>query len=322
MSEKPTGLVARLLPGAMPWWGITARGLCMGAADVVPGVSGGTMALVLGIYERFIGSLGSIDLALVKSLPKLFGAKREEAFTELRRADIAFLVFLALGIGTAILSASKLIPWLIDHYPAHMNALFFGMIVASVAVPFKMMQRHGVVEAINFVLMTAFAWWFSGLSVLEIQMPLPALFVCGTVAICAMMLPGISGSFLLLILGQYKYVLSALRDLNIPVIVVFGGGCVFGLLAFSRVLRWLLAKFPSPTLAALCGLMVGSLQKIWPYKDYAATELVGEKVVSSGVNVWPWSERFVTDPFFPAALLVLGAVVVIVLERFGAAKSH
>ncbi len=207
----------QVLSGDMPWWAISLRGMAMGAADVVPGVSGGTMALILGVYTRFIDALRSLNGALLKEvlvfLKAGLGAEARPRFwAAVRGADTFFLAFLGAGVVTAIASFSKVIPWLIDHYPAHMNGLFFGMIAASTMVPFRMMERRGAVQLVAFVLATAFAFWFSGLPVLNVEASLPFLFVCGAIAICAMMLPGVSGSFLLLVLGQYTYVLTALKN--------------------------------------------------------------------------------------------------------------
>jgi len=319
--SRPT--LKDLLPQEMPWWAISARGLGMGAADVVPGVSGGTMALILGIYDRFITALSNLNLELLKASFGVFNKnKRPRLYAAIRESDLMFLVFLGLGIVTAIASFAKVIPWLLDNYPAHMNGFFFGMILASTIVPFRMMTKRGVTQFICFALSTGFAFWFSNLPMLAVDASLPFLFICGAIAICAMMLPGVSGSFLLLILGQYKYVLSGLRDLNLPVILVFSGGCGFGLLAFSRVLSWLLKRFHSSTLAALCGLMLGSLQKLWPFKDVSTKVVVGKKIVSAGANVFPWSDAHASPVVFPIALLVFGMILVLALEKIGKRTQH
>lgn len=324
-SPGPSRL-AQVLSGDMPWWAISLRGMAMGAADVVPGVSGGTMALILGVYTRFIDALRSLNGALLKEvlvfLKAGLGAEARPRFwAAVRGADTFFLAFLGAGVVTAIASFSKVIPWLIDNYPAHMNGLFFGMIAASTMVPFRMMERRGAVQLVAFVAATAFAFWFSGLPVLNVEASLPFLFVCGAIAICAMMLPGVSGSFLLLVLGQYTYVLTALKNLDLAVIMVFGAGCATGLLSFSRLLSWLLHRYQATTLAALCGLMVGSLQKVWPFKDMSAQIVVGKKVVSAGANVLPNDPSYTGAVALPLALMVVGLIAVVVLEKVGAAKG-
>ena len=295
----------------------------MGVADVVPGVSGGTMALILGIYSRFIGALSKINLDLLKTIPSLLkSSQRHVFFRAVREADLMFLVCLGAGIVTAIGSFAKIIPWLIENYPAQMNGFFFGMIIGSIVLPFKMMEKRGPIQVVTFLIATAFAFWFSNLPLLATAASHPFLFVCGAIAICAMLLPGVSGSFLLLVLGQYKYVLDSLRELNFVVIAVFGSGCAFGLLSFSRLLRWLLAKFPSSTLAALCGLMIGSLSKLWPYKDVNTKVMVGKKIVSSGTNVTPWSEAHNVSMMSPLALMVFGLILVLLLERIGSRRAN
>lgn len=312
---------------SLPWWGIVWRGMAMGAADVVPGVSGGTMALVLGIYARFILALRNIDIDLLKTALTLvtsgFGAEgRAALISKLKEKDTFFLMILGSGIVASIASFAKLIPWLMDQYPAHMNGLFFGMIMASVLVPLRLMTERGPKQAVSFVLSTAFAYWFTSLPVFQISSGLPFLFLSGAVAICAMLLPGVSGSFLLLVLGQYKYILSSLRDLNIPVIIVFCAGCGVGLLGFSRFLSWLFRTYPATTMASLAGLMVGSLQKIWPYKLSAEAMIVDGKVLSAGRNVLPFDPAYVGDPVMPAVLLVVGAALAYGIERLGHAKEN
>lgn len=301
----------------------------MGAADVVPGVSGGTMALILGIYPRFIGALSRIDVQLVKEVA-LFPLKRDTQalLAALRRADVFFLLALGLGIGVAFVSLARVIPWLITNFPAQMNGFFFGMILASIVIPYKIMQRRGPFEGLAFVAAAAFAYWVTGLELLNLPASLPFLYACGAIAISAMLLPGLSGSFLLLILGQYEYMLRALKDLTtfsppqmvaaLPVVLVFGAGMATGLLGFSRFLRWLLARFPNPTMAALIGLMVGSLRKIWPFKlAPEAPRYVGEKMVSYMPNVFPTDPAYSGPVLTPLLLMLVGLVAVLVLNWLG-----
>lgn len=311
---------------SLPWWGIVWRGMAMGAADVVPGVSGGTMALVLGIYARFILALRNLDVELLKAalaaLGQGLGAEaRAGLLAKLREKDSFFLVILGSGILVSIASFAKLIPWLMDHYPAHMNGLFFGMILASVLVPLRLMKTRGAKQLVAFVLGTAFAYWFTSLPVFQISSSLPFIFLSGAVAICAMLLPGVSGSFLLLVLGQYKFILSSLRDLNLPVIIVFSAGCGVGLLGFSRFLSWLFRTYPASTMATLAGLMVGSLQKIWPYKLTAEALMVDGKVLSAGRNVLPFDPAYTGEALVPGLLLLLGAAIAYGLERLGHGKE-
>lgn len=290
----------------------------MGAADVVPGVSGGTMALVLGIYPRFIAALSALSLGLLR---RLLAASRRgvgELWAEAKAADLPFLAFLGAGIVAAIVTLAKIIPDLIERYPATMNGLFFGMIVASTAVPFRMLTKRGLAEVATFTAATLFAFWVVGLGLFPVDAGLPFLFLSGAIAISAMLLPGISGSFLLLILGQYTRVLEAIHTRDLAVIAVFGAGCALGLLAFSRVLQWLLTHRRNVTLAALGGLMVGSLRKIWPFEvPLEAPVMVGEKVVRSAEKVWPFDPSYAGPVAAPLVALVVGLALVAGLERLG-----
>lgn len=301
-----------------PWWAISLRGVAMGAADVVPGVSGGTMALVLGIYPRFIAALSSLNLGLLRRLFAALRAGTSALWSEIRSADLHFLAFLGAGIVSAVVTLAKIIPSLIETYPATMNGLFFGMIVASTAVPYRMLDRRGPVEAVTFVAAALFSFWVVGLGLFPIDAGLPFLFLSGAVAICAMMLPGISGSFLLLILGQYTRVLEAIHSRDLAVIAVFGAGCAVGLLSFSRVLQWLLTHYRNATLAALCGLMVGSLRKIWPFEvPLEVPVTVGDKVVQDAVKTWPLDPGYPGPIVAPLIAMAVGFAIVAALERLG-----
>ncbi len=300
----------------MPWWGITLRGMAMGAADVVPGVSGGTMALILGIYSRLVHAIKNIDFGLVRSALGVFRGGWRAFSAELSRRDLWFLVQLMAGIAIAILSFAKLIPTMMDRYPEHTRGLFFGMILASIAVPYSLMQRRGLVEFCAFAAMTVFAYWFSNLQALDVRASTWFLFLCGAIAICAMILPGISGAFLLLILGQYRTLLDAIHELDVVTIGVFGLGAVLGITSFSRLLSWLLDHVHSPTMAALCGLMVGSLAKIWPFKSGDAIVLEG-KTISAGANVLPFGEEYGGPVAGPIVAAAVGLGLVVVLTMVG-----
>lgn len=320
MSDAPSASS----PENTPWWAVSLRGMAMGAADVVPGVSGGTMALILGIYPRFIAALTQVDLGLLRrSLAALTGPDRwRRLWREWVQADLTFLLALGLGIGVAVVSLSKVIPFLLRTYPAEMNGLFFGMIAASTLVPYRLMKERGALQAAAFAVCAVFAYLVTGLSVLDVQGGLPYLFACGAIAISAMLLPGISGSFLLLILGQYTRVLDAIHERNLTVIAVFGLGVATGLLTFSRLLKTLLLRYPSTTLAALCGLMLGSLRKIWPFKvALEAPVMVGDKVVQDAQNVFPNDPLYTGSVLFPVLLVGLGFLLVLILERWGGARE-
>jgi putative membrane protein len=273
------------------------RGFLMGAADIVPGVSGGTVALVLGIYHRLIENVRTGSLAL----GSLVRADVRTATTRLREVEWSFLLPLAAGIGTAILALSHTIEALLEEQPVRMSALFFGLVVGSVVVAATLVRgwdaaRLGIAAA--SALVTAVVLGFQQGPVED-----PALwvfFACGAIAICAMILPGISGSFLLLMLGMYDNVLGAVTDRDLVALLVFAVGCVVGLASFSQALHWGLANHERTVLAALIGLMVGSLRVLWPWPDgTSGNELAGP----SG------------DVAIPLALMAIGCAVVIGATR-------
>ena len=245
------------------------RGMLMGGADIIPGVSGGTVALIVGIYERLVTAISHFDLDLITHLRK--GAWREAAV----HVDLRFLVALGLGILTGIASLATLTNHLLLNYQAQTLSLFFGLILASSFLVGRMVERWSLSTVGLLVAGTVFAYWLVG--------QLPAVppegtwyvFLCGAVAICAMILPGISGAFIMVIMGMYADITGAISAVThgeattatFFTLGIFAVGCALGLLSFSKCLRWLLARHESATMATLCGFMFGSLRKIWPFKD-------------------------------------------------------
>ena len=242
------------------------KGMAMGASDVVPGVSGGTIAFITGIYERLIHAIKSINLANLKLLLK-------GRFSEFwQNIDGWFLVCVVAGIGVSFLSLAKLITMLLDTYPQYVWSFFFGLILASTVFVGRDVRW-------NWKTILAFA----AFAVLSFFITSPQnaplaqndsywyIFLCGAIAICAMILPGISGSFILVLLGQYTFMLNALTELQIVIILVFAAGALIGIVAFSHVLNWLFLHFKQITLASLTGFMFGSLNKIWPWKETLTT---------------------------------------------------
>jgi putative membrane protein len=237
-----------------------ARGFCMGAADLVPGVSGGTMAFILGIYQHLLDALHAINLDFLRLIWSL---RWREAF---RSFPWQFLASLGLGIATAILTLSRPIHWALAEHPELVWAFFFGLVLASVFVVRKRVNHWSALLVAILLFAAALTFYFVGLLPLETPHTPLLIFLSGAIAICAMILPGISGAFILVLLGKYRYILGALISLDLVVILTFGAGCVIGLLGFSRLLRWLMARFHDPTIAALTGLMIGSLRKVWPWQ--------------------------------------------------------
>jgi len=244
-------------------------GLIMGAADIVPGVSGGTVALVLGIYNRLVSAISRFD----KQALGLLAAKHWSAAAEY--VDLRFILALGCGIATGIGSLSFLMKKLLDDHLQPTYAVFFGLILGSGVLVARGVGRWNPASIAALVSGVCVAWFVVGLDALQTPPDtLWYLFFCGTVGICAMILPGLSGAFILLILGRYSHVTGLIRnilkgDWSVQLFLelsVFCCGCLFGLLAFSRVLRWLLAHHATVTMAILCGLMLGSLRKLWPFK--------------------------------------------------------
>ncbi|HVM29680.1 MAG TPA: DUF368 domain-containing protein [Candidatus Limnocylindrales bacterium] len=240
-----------------------ARGLLMGGADVVPGVSGGTVALIVGIYERLIHAIRLGASALFSAARLDFSGSRRKF------ADVEWLLVLPLGAGilTALVIGARIIPPLIEEHPEPVHALFFGLIAGSIIVPFRRIDRVGRGEVLLVAVAAVAAFVVVGMPPREIESPpLPYVFVSAMVAICAMILPGVSGAFLLFVLGIYTASLEALRGFDVPYVAVFLAGAVIGLGSFARVLEWLLVHRHGMTMAALTGLMVGGMRALWPWQ--------------------------------------------------------
>jgi putative membrane protein len=240
-----------------------AQGLLMGGADVIPGVSGGTMALIVGIYERLLRNVSAVFHAIVS--PVRGGAAVRQAFG---RVEWGFLLSLGLGIVTAIVVGSKVIPGLLERYPEEARALFLGLVAASVAIPWIRMRERGIKEYVMVPVAAVLAFVLVGLPPAEVSDPsLVRVFFSAAVAICAMILPGVSGAFLLAVLGMYTPTLHALSSMDVAYVLTFCAGAAVGLGAFSRLLTWLLEHQHDLTMAALVGLMAGSLRALWPWQD-------------------------------------------------------
>lgn len=255
--------------------GIFARGMAMGAADVVPGVSGGTLALITGIYEELVNSLGNLH-------PRLLRVWQQQGFMAFwRAANLGFLVTLFAGIITSIALLARAITWTMQHYPVPLWAFFCGLIIASVWVVLRPVTRYTATLWLCFLIAAAVAWWIGTLPGLRHAAGDGVLvyFLAGAVAICAMILPGISGSFILVLLGMYAPVLAAVKQFELPLLLAFVGGCAVGLLSFVHLLRWLLHRFHDPVMGLLAGFMVGSVNKLWPWRVELSDSLVQQNVL-------------------------------------------
>lgn len=321
------------------YFGYVLRGLAMGAADVVPGVSGGTIAFITGIYDKLIGSLNNIDHHAVK----LFFTGRWKALAD--RINLGFLIALFSGILIAIVSLAKLITYLLETYPEAIWSFFFGLVAASAVVIGAQLPRNNWKVWLSLIIGTIGAFFIVSASLIDTPNTPLFIFFSGAIAIMAMILPGISGSFILVILNKYAYILGivsalpeaikaifvglkekgfaeAMRQLNLYHLwdlVAFALGCFIGLIAFAKVLNWLFKNYRDVTMALLTGFMIGSLWKVWPWKITTATyvDRHGVEKPLTQANVLP--EHMDTYLLICLAVAVFGFLFVYVLEkRFGA----
>ena len=244
------------------------KGMAMGAADVVPGVSGGTIAFISGIYEELLETINSVNFGVLKTL------KNNGIKTAWKSINGNFIVTLFLGIGISIASLAKLISYLLEAHPILIWSFFFGLVLASIVYVGKQVRSWNAGAMVSLIIGTGVAFWITILPPLSSSNELWFIFVSGMIAICAMILPGISGSFILLLMGSYQTVLEAVKDKNLLTIGVFIFGAVIGLLSFSRVLKWMFSKYHDFTIAILTGFLIGSLNKLWPWKSNTRTTRV------------------------------------------------
>jgi len=240
--------------------GVFLRGLMMGAADIVPGVSGGTVAFITGIYDTLLGSIRAVDMAF---LGKLFKLDIAGAW---QHVNGGFLLALLLGIGTSIFSLARGISWTLEHHPVPLWAFFFGLILGSALVLLRQVDSWSAPRVLCLMVGVALAVFIALAPVATLDVGLAGVFLSGFLAICAMILPGISGSFILVLLGMYSTVLVAVKSLDLLFLAVFAVGAVSGLMCFSRLLYWLLHRFHQATMALLTGFLFGSLAVVWPWK--------------------------------------------------------
>ncbi|WP_104401712.1 DUF368 domain-containing protein [Vibrio penaeicida] len=293
------------------------KGIAMGAADVVPGVSGGTIAFITGIYDTLLESIRRVN-------PSIIGIWRKEGFkAAFEHINGLFLITLFSGIILSILTLAKLISWLLVTHPIPLWSFFFGLILISVVHVLKQVEKKNVVTGLFLLLGVAFAYTITVLSPLQMADTSLNIFIAGMIAICAMILPGISGSFILLLLGMYAPILAAAKGLQIDVLMLFMLGCVVGILSFSHVLSWLLKRFRDLTLTFLTGLMLGTLPKIWPWKETISwrTNSKGEQVPLVQHNLSPFEfETVIQQPSqltLAIIMMVAGIGLVWGLEKFG-----
>jgi putative membrane protein len=289
------------------------KGACMGAADVVPGVSGGTIAFISGIYEELINSIRSINATAVRLLLK---GRLKEFW---RAINGNFLVSILAGILFSIVALVKAITYLLEHEPILIWSFFFGLVLASSVTVCRTIERKTLSRWVAFLIGAVGAYFITVATPAETPTGLWFIFLCGAIAICAMILPGISGSFILLLMGKYTYIMGAVKGLisgtevvsNLLTLCCFAVGALIGIVSFSNLLSWLLSRWKDVTIALLGGFMFGSLNKIWPWKEVVETYVNshGEVKPLVEVNIAP------NGQVLPAILLaVIGFAVVIGIE--------
>ncbi len=329
------------------YFSIVLKGMAMGSADVVPGVSGGTIAFILGIYEELLNSISNVNLKLFRTL------KNEGFKSAWKELNGGFLLSLFLGIVISFVSLAKIISWLLKYQPILLWAFFFGLVLSSVIYIVKQITKWSFSTIVMLVLGVVSAYWITTLNPLVNENSSPIfLFLSGAIAICAMILPGISGSFVLLLLGAYKPIIDAINNRDLKTIFFVGAGAIVGILTFSKVLKWLFAHYKNSMLAVLTGFIIGSLNKIWPWKqsvmvfdkangkvvnfseisdygtlsvyqktigDFETIKLISEKSISpfqySNINHFTDNQLF-----FAVGLAVLGFGLILIFEKIAVKK--
>lgn len=296
---------------------VFARGIAMGAADIVPGVSGGTIAFITGIYFRLLEAISALPVAAFRQL--LRGNIR--AFWQ--ACDGTFLVCLLAGILTSVATLASAISYVLVEHPILIWSFFFGLIVASVWHVGREVRHYRVALVVPLLAGIVVAWWITTLSVGQVSPSSLAFFGAGALAICAMILPGISGSFILVIIGMYAPVLAAIKSFDMGILLLFMAGCLVGLLSIARVITWAFHHYHDLVLALLTGFMLGALNKVWPWKEILSwrTNSAGEQVPLNEVSISPWTfaEQAGQDPQIGLAVLMalLGFGLVLLVEWIG-----
>jgi len=294
------------------------KGAAMGIAEVIPGVSGGTIAFITGIYEKILNTINAFG-------PGLFSTYKKEGIQGVwNEINGTFIVTLLIGMVCGVLVGIFGITYLLDNYPVLVWAFFFGLIIASAIYIGKQLTKWTAVEIGLLFLGTVLAYGITVIAPVEGSTSLPIVFISGAIAISAFILPGVSGSFMLLLMGMYTIIIPTIKKVltfdtsSLLLVVVFALGCLTGLFTFARVLSWTFKNYKNQTLAILTGFMIGSLNKIWPWR-------IPDKTINSGDKIKVITENNVLPGDFPGepyvfgviALMIIGFIFVFILERFG-----
>ena len=298
------------------------KGIAMGTANVIPGVSGGTIALITGIFERLINAIKSFDLKAFRLLSK--GRIKELA----RHTDLIFLLSVMLGVLTAVVTLARLFDFLFSHYPVYIWSYFFGLVLASVYFVGKTIQKWSIPVIITFVIGTGLALFISFLNPATENDHVLYLMICGVVAVCSMILPGLSGSFVLFIMGNYKLLaIDAINERDIRLLVPFAIGAALGLLAFSHFLSWLLKKFKDETISLLTGFILGSVSILWPWqKEVFLLDQAGHEVLKRGEPVIVAYDRYLPDSLtseniIALVIILMGIASIWLIEKWAEKKA-
>jgi putative membrane protein len=297
---------------------IGLKGMAMGAADVVPGVSGGTIAFISGIYEELLVAISSVNLDLFKTL------KKEGFKAAWKQLNGSFLLSLFAGIFISIISLAKAIKYLLENEPILLWSFFFGLVLASIIYIAKQITKWNFIAFIVLVLGAFLAYYITTLNPLVSENSSSLyILLAGAIAICAMILPGISGSFILVLLGAYKPILDALNNRDFKTIFIFIVGAIIGLLSFSKILKWLFAHYKNYTLAVLTGFIIGSLDKIWPWKETLTwrTNSLGDKLPFNQQSVSPFSFDGDAQLIMAIILAIVGFALILLMEKLAVQKK-
>ena len=293
------------------------KGIAMGAANVVPGVSGGTIALITGIFERLIDAIKSFNL---KAAKLLFSFKFKEFA---KHTDLYFLIALFSGVLIAVVTLAKLFDYLFINYPVYIWSYFFGLVLASVFFVGKTVSKWSLSVIVTFIIGTAVAIVISVLNPAKEDSSFLYLILCGVVAICSMILPGLSGSFVLILMGNYQLVMiDAINNRDLGILIPVGIGAVAGLIAFSHVLSWVFKKYRNQTISLLTGFILGSVSILWPWqKAVYLKDDAGEIIVKKGKMVVEHYERFLPDSFDQQVIFAIGFVILGIITIWAVEKA-
>lgn len=299
------------------------KGVAMGTANIIPGVSGGTIALITGIFERLINALKNFNTKAMK----LFLSRQWSQLAQ--HLDLYFLLAIFAGVGAALISLAKIFDFLFSEYPVYIWSYFFGLVMASVYFVGKTISQRSIAVYISFVAGAAIAAGITFLNPATENNSFLYLMLCGVVAVCSMILPGLSGSFVLILMGNYQLVaIDAINNFDLNILFPMTIGAVFGLLAFSHFLSWLLKRFKSETIGVLTGFILGSLSILWPWKEAVhMTNASGELLIKDGA---PVVERYVvtlpealnTEVILAFVIMIAGIATIWIIEGMAKAKPN